>query len=221
MSRRAAFVTIGQSPRSDMLPEILAHTRTELAVTERGALDGLDDDQIRAFAPAPNEARLVTRLRDGHEVVVAKSAIDRRLRDIIAELDDDGFDLLVLLCTGRFERFDTRTPFLQAQHAVDYMVQAIAGDAALVGIILPDRDQVSQFHGLGTLPTKVVSASPFIVDDGAALREAGAALADTDIVALHCMSFTETMRSVVSAAAGRPAVAPRRLLAHAIDIILS
>ena len=51
MQRRVAFVTIGQSPRGDVVPDILAATRTGLAVTERGALDGLDDAAIADLAP--------------------------------------------------------------------------------------------------------------------------------------------------------------------------
>lgn len=43
MYRRVAFVTIGQSPRSDVVLDIIAETRTKLVVTECGALDGLDD----------------------------------------------------------------------------------------------------------------------------------------------------------------------------------
>lgn len=181
MSFRAAFVTIGQSPRSDMLAEIFAHTRTKLAVTERGALDGLNNDKIAALTPKPNEPRLITRLRDGRDVIVGKPAIDDRLRVILAELDNDGFDLLVLLCTGHLERFRTRTPFLQAQHVVDYFVQGIAGDAARVGVVLPSSEQTDGFHGLGDLETKLASASPFASDQGAALREVGAALADADM----------------------------------------
>ncbi|RVT93472.1 AroM family protein [Sphingomonas crocodyli] len=221
MSVRVAFVTIGQSPRSDMLPEILAHCSVAFEAIERGALDGLDDAQIAALAPKAHQGHLLTRLRDGRDVIVGKPAIEQRLQTIIKDLDTQGFDLLVLLCTGHFDRFGTSTPLLHAQHVVDHLVQGLASDAERVGIILPSPDQVSEFHGLGNLPVKVVSASPYAPDHDAALREAGTALADTDIIVLHCMGFTEAMRRVVSDAANRPALAPRRLLAHAIDIMLS
>lgn len=221
MPLRAAFVTIGQSPRPDMLPEILAYTRTDFAAIERGALDDLSGADIAALAPQDGEGQLITRLRDGRDVTVGKPAIERRLLTILTELDGNGFDLLVLLCTGPFGRFGTRTPLLHAQHAVDHMLQAIAGDAARVGVILPSPEQIAEFPGVGNLSTKVVSASPYEPNSEEILREAGAALADTDIIMMHCMGFTEAMRDIVSAAAGRPTLAPRRLLAHAIDIVLS
>ena len=65
MPPRVAFITIGQSPRSDVLPDILSEIRTSLQVTECGALDGLNDAAIADLAPRSGEARLVSRLHDG------------------------------------------------------------------------------------------------------------------------------------------------------------
>ena len=221
MTSRVAFITIGQSPRVDLVPDICAHARTGLDVFERGALDDLGDAEISALAPAEGEARLVTRLRDGREVIVAKAAIKRRLASIFADLDGAGFDLLVLLCTGRIGDFSTRTPLLAAQSAVDHFVQGVAGNARSVGVVLPSAEQISQFHGLGNLACTVVSASPFSSGDEEQIREAAGALKDADVIVLHCMGFTEPMRAAVRAVSGKPVLLPRQLLAHAIDIILS
>jgi protein AroM len=220
MSSRVAFVTIGQSPRDDVLPEILAQTRAQLAVTERGALDGLDDAAVAALAPQPGEERLVTRLRDGREVLLGKPAIDRRLHAIMAELDEGGFDLLVLLCTGQFSRFTTRTPFIEPQHAVDHFAQGLAYGAERIGVVLPNAAQIEEFHGIPEVATIIVSASPYLPGHEAALREAGAALAGADMIVMHCIGYTEAMRQVVKHAAARPVLAARRLVAHAIDMLL-
>jgi protein AroM len=52
------------------------------------------------------------------------------------------------------------------------------------------------------------------------LRTAGAALADTDMIVMHCIGYTEAMRQVVRQASGRPVLVSGRLVAHAIDLIL-
>jgi protein AroM len=221
MPHRVAFVTIGQSPRIDVMPDILAETRTPFEVTERGALDGLDDAAIADLAPRPDEERLVSRLRDGREVLLGKPAIDRRLHAIIAELDEQGFDLLVLLCTGQFTRFSTRTPFIEPQHTVDHFVQGLAYGAERIGILLPNAAQIDEFHGIPGVATKAASASPYVAGNEAALREAGATLADTDIIVMHCIGYSEAMRQVVKQAAARPVLVSRRLVAHAIDLVLS
>ncbi|WP_428490254.1 AroM family protein [Rhodopila sp.] len=219
MPQRVAFVTIGQSPRGDVTPDIIAQTRTPLTVIERGALDGLDAAAIADLAPRAGEPRLVSRLRDGREVLLGKPAIDRRLHTILADLDADGFDLLVLLCTGQFTRFRLRTPFIEPQHTVDHFVQGLAYGAERIGILLPNAAQIGEFHGIPGIATKPASASPYGPDPEAALRNAGAVLADTDLIVMHCIGYTEAMRQVVKRASGRPVLVSRRLVAHAIDLL--
>ena len=218
---RAAFVTIGQSPRTDVLPEILAETRTRLDVTERGALDGLDHAAIADLAPRAGEERLVSRLRDGQEVLLGKPAIDRRLHEILSELDEAGFDLLVLLCTGQFTRFTLRTPFIEPQHTVDHFVQGLAYGARRIGVLLPNEGQIDEFHGIPDVEIQAAAASPYVSDNEAALRRAGADLAGTDMIIMHCIGYTSAMRQIVRQASGRPVLVSRQLVAHAIDLILS
>jgi protein AroM len=221
MPRRVAFVTIGQSPRGDVLPDILAETRTRLDVTERGALDGLDDAAIADLAPRFGEERLVSRLRDGREVLLGKPAINRHLHTILAELDEGGFDLLVLLCTGQFTRFHLRTPFIEPQHTVDHFVQGLSYGAERIGILLPNAGQIDEFHGIPGVETKAASASPYRAGNEAALHEAGTELADTDIIVMHCIGYSEAMRQQVKQASNKPVLLSRRLVAHAIDLVLS
>ena len=221
MPQRVALVTIGQAPRSDVTPDIIAQTRTPLEVTERGALDGLDDAAIADLAPRSGEERLVSRLRDGREVLLGKPAVDRRLHAILAELDAVGFDLLVLLCTGQFTRFSLRTPFIEPQHTVDHFVQGLTYGAQRIGILLPNPAQIDEFHGIPGVATKAASASPYLPDPEAALRQAGAALADTDMIVMHCIGYSDSMRQVVKQASRRPVLVSRRLVAHAIDLLLS
>ncbi len=54
-AQRVAFITIGQSPRSDMVPEILSHLDAEIEPLEYGVLDGLPIETLRAHAPRPGE----------------------------------------------------------------------------------------------------------------------------------------------------------------------
>ena len=148
-------------------------------------------------------------------------AIDRRLHAILAELDADGFDLLVLLCTGQFNRFNLRTPFIEPQHTVDHFVQGLAYGAERLGILLPNAAQIEEFHGIPGVAIKAAAASPYVAQPEAALRDAGAALADCDVIVMHCIGYSEAMRQVVKQASGRPVLVSRRLVAHAIDLLLS
>ena len=216
--KRVAFVTIGQAPRPDLTPEIVAATRTKLAVSEYGALDGLSPASIAALAPGANDERLVTRLADGREVLLAKPAMQQRLQDVLAGLDDAGFDLIVLLCTGRFEPFVLRTPFLEPQPVVDHFVIGLSYTATTLGVLLPNAHQQQEFHGIPGKRIVTGAASPYTGDD---FDAAGRSLAATDMVVMHCMGYSEAMRRRVAAACGRPVMLARSLVAHGIDMLLA
>lgn len=99
---RAAFLTLGQTPRVDLVPELKSWIGPGLVVDEFGALDGLDESQVASLAPKGDEPRMITRLRDGTEVVVRKQDMHQRIQKILERLGPDDYDLRVLLCTGHF-----------------------------------------------------------------------------------------------------------------------
>ena len=218
MAKRTAFVTIGQAPRDDVTPAILAEVRCPLDVVEIGALDGLADAAIDALAPGAGEERLVSRLADGREVILAKPKIQQRLQRLFEELDREHYDLIVLLCTGHFQPFRVGTLFIEPQQVVDHFVQGLAYGAGTLGILVPDKKQIDEFHGIDGMRTTVSFASPYGEER---FEEAGRELSGTDLVVMHCMGYSEGMRRRVAAAANRPVMLSRRMVAHAIDLLLT
>jgi protein AroM len=110
---RIAFVTIGQAPRDDVVPELLSllgFGPRELQCEQFGALDGLSQADISAHGVAPREPKLYTRMADGGHVVVGGGLVARRLKPLLHRLDDARFDLIVLISTGLFEPVRLRTP---------------------------------------------------------------------------------------------------------------
>jgi len=221
MPKRIAFVTIGQSPRDDVMPDIVAECRTAFDATEVGVLDDLDEAGIAAFAPRPSDPVLVSRLRTGRGVLLGKPAVEERLRGIFARLDAQGFDLIVLLCTGTFGHFDLKTRFLEPQLVVDNFMPGLAYGAKTLGALLPEPGQAADFIDLPGVKTVTASASPYALDPFPALQQAGASLASADMIMMHCIGYTEAMRQAVMRAAGRPVLLSRRLVAHAIDLLLT
>ncbi len=214
MPNRITFVTIGQTPRSDLVPELVGALPDAVEVVELGALDGLDERAIAGLAPGPEEAALVTRLRDGRQAVVGKPGIARRLRRIL-ESEAPEATATVLLCTGDFPDLDGPGLFLDAQHIVDHGIAALGGAARSVGLLVPlERQQES--HHLRLRAGKMLRtahASPYEDADFAA---AGRALADCGLIAMHCMGYTEAQREAVAEGSGRPVLLARRLVAAAL-----
>lgn len=216
MASKAVFITIGQAPRTDLVPEMRALVGDGFEITEVGALDGLEREAIAAHYPADGQHRLVTRLRDGGEAVVAKDWMRGRLQGLLDRTDPADYDLAVLLCTGHFGRLRWPGLFVEAQAVVDHGVAALAGDDATLGVLVPLRRQIDEFVyplRAANQRLRLAHASPYGENR---LETAAATLADADLIVMHCMGYTEAMRRTVARASGRPVLLARRLVAAAL-----
>ena len=97
---KVAFITIGQSPREDVMSEIKPYL-TGIDYFEIGLLDGLSDEEIASLRAEEGELEYVTRLRDGREVKASKRKLERILERKLEKISHA--DLAVMLCTGEFD----------------------------------------------------------------------------------------------------------------------
>lgn len=216
---RIAFVTIGQTPRSDIVPEMMAEITAGLdakpVFQEFGVLDHLEGDALDTFRAHDGELSFATRLRDGTEIITSKERTEERLNEILAEIDAGGFDLVVLLCTGT--RIDPlkNTLVVEAQRIVDSTVEALAASCRKLGVIVPLERQVAEFarrHVFAGEPT-VVSASPY---SGNGVSDGAKGVADCDLVVMHCMGYTAAMLDEVRTQTNAPVLLSRRVVAGVV-----
>jgi len=222
--RRVAFFTIGQSPRSDVVPEMAPVLGAHVRIDEFGALDGLDAAGLAALAPRPREYRFATRMRDGSQIELDAAAAEARLADVMRQADGQGYDVLVPLCTGTAIA-PMRTLVVEPQQVVDHLVAGLAQHCRKVGLVVPLQAQVDAFHMAVPLEceTQVVHASPYEPDAQQAARNfeaAGRALALCDLIVMHCMGYAQRMRQAVAEASGRPVLLSNRLVAQALAQLL-
>lgn len=214
--RTVGFVTVGQSPRDDMVPE-MSRWLGPVRVVERGALDGMETGEISALKPGVEDYPLVTRLGDGSSVTIAKRPLLPRVQDAVTELEDEGADAVVLVCTGEFPAFRHRVPLLPAERLFVDGARAICRGSR-VGVVCPLRDQEDltreKWSSLGD-GLQVASGSPYdgdLEDLRAAARELGQA--SVEYVVLDCMGFTQEMKELVAAESGAPAILARSVVAR-------
>lgn len=116
MKKKLGVITIGQSPRSDVVPEIIPYLGDNVEVIEAGALDGLTYEEIQEFAPREGDYILVSTLRDGRSVRFAERYILPRLQDCIDKLEAEGADIILFICTGVFPNiFKSTKPIIYPQ----------------------------------------------------------------------------------------------------------
>ena len=221
--KRAAFITIGQSPRPDILDEMRPWWDEEhLDIEEHGALDGLSRAEIARAAPKESDERLVSRLQDGTEVLLEAGWAHHRVEALVRKLDDGGIDVFVLLCTGRFEGLAPRGVLVAAGPVVDHGLAAIADSAASIGVLLPNEGQKASFRcePAGKRRFVLSHASPYSPDAEARWATAARELEEADLVVMHCMGYTEPMRRKLAGETGKPVLLARRMLAAAVAQVL-
>jgi len=217
MTTRVGMITIGQSPRKDVVPEIKEILREKIEVTECGALDGLSREEVKRLAPTADDHVLVTRLQSGEEVIVGESRILTELQNCIDRLANQ-CDLLALLCTGKFPRITSKKIILMPEVLLDGIVNAILGDISL-GVLIPSekqRDQALQRWKHPRRKVVVESASPYSSQDEVTPSAQKLAASAPDLIVLDCMGFTLKTRETVRRITAKPVILPRSVLAHSI-----
>ena len=219
MLRTVNFLTIGQTPRTDLVPELTSHLPVGVKLRETGALDGLSAQEVAALAPEGAEPRLVTRMRDGRQAVVRKAWMDERLQAVLDAEGGDPDTLTVLLCTGEFPTLRAPGLLVDAQHVVDHGVAALCAGMRRIGLLLPLAEQAGGFHWTPGPHQEVRTsfASPY---EGDRFAAAAAELAECDVIVMHCMGYTSEQRRRVAEGSGRPVLLARRLVAGAVAQLL-
>ena len=209
-------ITIGQSPRVDMVPEILPFMQG-IECIEKGALDGMTKEEIAAIAPQDGDYVLVTRLVDGSSVQIAERHILPRIQKHIDDFNAQGIKAVLMLCTGQFPPFNSKIPVFYPEVLQRYFVLGVVGDNAL-GILSPNEKQIpqstSRWTAAGVKNVLVEAATPYadpahVTAAGLKLKERGA-----QMIVMDCMGYNLAMKKSIQDATGLPVVLPRTVAAR-------
>jgi protein AroM len=86
-------------------------------------------------------------------------------------------------------------------------------------VILPLERQVEEFpkRHVFSRTAKLIAASPYAGDN---IAEKAAALAECDLVIMHCMGYSEAMRAAARQAISAPVLLSRRIVSGAVRQII-
>lgn len=216
-----AAITIGQSPRPDLLVELRRVLGPDVEILERGALDGLSAVEVARLNPEPHGSPLITRLRNGETVVVDESFVAARVQAVLDEVADR-VGLVVILCTGSFTGLRCRAPVLLPDRVLAGLVAAAA--PSRLGVLVPlhlQRHPLLARWAARVPHAEVEVASPY--GDRIAVAEASRRLAAgrPDLVVLDCIGYTAELKAVVRTLAPCPVVQASSALAHVAAELLT
>jgi len=223
MSKKIGIITIGQSPRTDVVPEMAAFFGEGVEVLERGALDGLSLEQVRAYAPEAGMIHLCTRMRDGSAVVVAKEKLRARIQEAIDDLNRQQVALILLLCVGEFPQFRSACLVVEPQKIVDHCIQGLIGAAHRLGIVIPiaeQEDWVRETFSKLTTSITVTVASPYAGRNDLAAAAAILNEAACDLIVMYCMGFNRQLTRPIREITAKPVIVSSAIVARTIGELL-
>jgi len=218
------MITIGQSPRPDIIPEMREVLGTDVEILEAGALDGLTLEEVKKFYPKGRDYILCTRMSDGTEVVVAKRLIVPRVQKCIGLLSQRGVEIIVFICTGLFPPFSSKKLFVEAQKILDHSILALHGAKERIGLLIPLSDQIKQARRkYDRLKGKIIikAASPYASGDEVSVAAEALKRADPHVIVMHCMGYTQAMKKKVMEITGKPTILARSLVARTVKELIS
>lgn len=219
-AKRIGAVTIGQSPREDVVPQLRNILAAGWEVIEVGALDGLSAEEIHREASESTGSLLVTRLRGGREARIPDGLVTPRLQVAVSSLQDR-VDLIVVLCTGDFPGLRSYRPVLYPGPLLRSAVGGLA--PTRLGVLTPAADQIAhqRMRWTGVAEEVIVEhASPYgspeeLTRASERLRQAG-----VDTVAMDCIGYTRDMKRRVRGLVERPVLAATTLLVRVVGELL-
>lgn len=228
MAGRIGFLTIGQSPRVDVVPEIMSILGGNFEVVEAGALDDFSQDEIMELSPRCGETVYVSRLRSGEEVRISKERLIPLLEEKIRFLEDRGVKVIGLLCSGVFPSFKVRVPLVKPEPVLRGMVEASLSSSQILGVVMPSPLQVGfgfeKWSGVKCMEIVVDSVSPYIPIDVRkdSLRKIALNFKrkNVHLVVLDCIGFSIGDLMLFKSVYNVPVLLPRIVLAYAIKSLL-
>jgi protein AroM len=185
---------------------------------EFGLLDDLSDERIESLAPHEKEARLVSRLREGKQVLMSERKVNGLLPEAIEfMITEMNVEAIGVLCTHEFPKKVYSCPVIFPAELLKVQIDGIS-DVQKLGVVVPLESQITMTQRKwGDRKAFVLSKFPYSA--GQTWKDIVATLIDeeVDAVVLDCIGFTMHDRDELFKFIHVPILLPRTILASAIN----
>ncbi len=207
-------ITIGQSPRKDLTPEIQDMLGKRFTIIERGALDNYNRRQIeKELSPENGHDLLVSRLRDNSEVQFSKKRIMPLVQNCIDELEQRRVEVILMLCTGEFSSLCHKALLIEPQKIIHSLLSRLIRESLGVLVPAPEQaDQIKERLKKLDLEVEIQTASPY-----KDLEKFAAAISELDktnaeMILLDCMGYNIQMKKRAAQLTGKNILLPRTII---------
>ena len=225
MKATLAILTIGVVPVSEVLPLLTEHV-SEQQITHLSLLGKMSREEVMEdYAVEEGEDPLPTLLSDGKLANVSRPKIERSLQGVIEVLDNQGYDVILLMSSAPIKGFIARNAILLEPLRIIPPLVASIVDGHQVGVIVPLEalldNQAAKWQVLEKTPLYAL-ANP-VWDSEAALIAAGETLLErgADVLILDCLGFHQHHRDLLQKALDVPVLLSNVLMARLASELLA
>lgn len=224
MSASLAILTIGVVPMSEVLP-LLTEYIDEQHITHHSLLGKMSREDVMAdYAVEPGDDPLLTLLNDNQIAHVSRQKVERDLQSVVEVLDNQGYDVIILMSTAAIKSMAARNSILLEPLRIMPPLVASIVDGHQVGVIVPVAEllaaqekkwQVLQMPPVYSLANPVHGSEQQLIDAGQALLDQGA-----DVIMLDCLGFHQRHRDILQQALDVPVLLSNVLIARLASELL-
>ncbi|EGA5835104.1 AroM family protein [Salmonella enterica] len=224
MSASLAILTIGVVPMSEVLP-LLTEYIDEQHITHHSLLGKMSREDVMAdYAVEPGDDPLLTLLNDNQIAHVSRQKVERDLQSVVEVLDNQGYDVIILMSTAAIKSMAARNSILLEPLRIIPPLVASIVDGHQVGVIVPVAEllaaqekkwQVLQMPPVYSLANPVHGSEQQLIDAGQALLDQGA-----DVIMLDYLGFHQRHRDILQQALDVPVLLSNVLIARLASELL-
>jgi protein AroM len=218
MKKIIGMLTIGQTPRVDLLPALIEILGDEYEIIEAGALDGLSLEDVKGIEILPDDYVLVSRMRDGTEVKITKRFVIPRVQEKITELEEKGVRLTVIMCTGAFPQYESKGLVVTPQEILKGVLNGSLKKGRL-GVVYPTEEQIpgaqSNF-GSDDVETYADATSPYEGSEELEALAGRLSAQNLDLILLNCFGFSSDLKKYIAERTGVPTIQSNAVVARVL-----
>lgn len=219
--KQIGMLTIGQSPRTDLIPGLMNILGEGFEIIEAGALDDLSFEDIQRIELNPEHYILVSRMRDGREIKITKKFVVPRMQKQLDKIEAQGVRLTVVMCTGKFPQFKSKGLVVTPSEILKGVIEGSL-KAGKLAVVYPTEEQivyVERDFGREGIQLYADSVSPYEPEDVEGLLKRLKA-EDPDLIFLNCFGFPSELKDKVIEATGKPTIHSSALIARILKELI-
>jgi protein AroM len=219
--KQIGMLTIGQSPRDDLIPGLLEIFGEDFEIVEAGALDDLTYDDILGIDLNPEDYILVSRMRDGREIKITKKFVVPRLQEQLDKIESKGVRLTVVMCTGKFPQFNSNGLVVTPSEILKGIIEGSLKEGKLA-VVYPTVEQmpyVKRDFGRENITLYADSVSPYEPEDVEGLISR-LEKEEPDLIFLNCFGFPLELKNNVQETTGKPTIHSSSVIARVLKELI-